>query len=157
PKGNMTLVTSDTASVRPGEELDGETLEKYLREQVPADCLPEPQRTQAPMQVEQFPGGHSNLTYLIRFGEREFVLRRPPFGPVAPTAHDMSREFRALSLINPVFPLAPRPYFMCTDPNVIGAPFYLMERRRGLIIRREIPAQIGDSLPARRRVSEAMI
>ena len=148
---------SDTAPTRPGEELDTEKLGNYLCENLPHDCLPEPKPSDALMQVEQFPGGHSNLTYLIRFGEREFVLRRPPFGPVAPTAHDMAREYRVLSLINPVFPLAPRPYYMCADPNVIGAPFYLMERRRGLIIRREIPAQMGDNLTLRRRVSEAMI
>jgi aminoglycoside phosphotransferase (APT) family kinase protein len=150
-------MTSDTAPMRPGEELNSERLANYLREHLTADCLSEPERSGPPMQVEQFPGGHSNLTYLIRFGEREFVLRRPPFGPVAPTAHDMSRECRVLSLVNPFFPLAPRPYFMCEDPSVIGAPFYLMERRRGLIIRRDIPPQLGDSLPLRRRVSEAMI
>ncbi len=81
------------------------------------------------------PGGHSNLTYLIRFGAQEFVLRRPPVGPVAPTAHDMPREYKLLSVINPRFPLAPKPVLLCEDPSVIGVPFYLMERRRGFIVR----------------------
>ena len=153
----MPPMSSDTAPIRPGEELDSERLGHYLRERLTADCLSEPERRDAPMQIEQFPGGHSNLTYLIRFGEQEFVLRRPPFGPVAPTAHDMARECRVLSLVHPFFPLAPRPYFMCDDTSVIGAPFFLMERRRGLIIRREVPPQLGDSLTLRCRVSEAMI
>jgi aminoglycoside phosphotransferase (APT) family kinase protein len=111
----------------------------------------------ASLEVEQFPGGHSNLTYLLRMGGHEFVLRRPPFGPVAPTAHDMPREYRLLSAINPLFKLAPRPYLLCEDTAIIGAPFYLMERRRGLVIRRDIPREIGDDLDLRRRVSLAMV
>jgi aminoglycoside phosphotransferase (APT) family kinase protein len=91
----------------------------------------------------------------VAFGDREFVLRRPPFGPVAPTAHDMPREYRLLTLINPLFPLAPRPYLLCEDESIIGAPFYIMERRRGLVIRHQIPPQIGEGL--RRRVSQSVI
>ena len=77
---------SDTTPVRAGEELNLVWLEEHLRSRLPEECLPEPERTRAPIEVRQFPGGHSNLTYLIRFGSRELVLRRPPFGPVAPTA-----------------------------------------------------------------------
>lgn len=119
--------------------------------------MPGESLSNASLEIEQFPGGHSNLTYLLRLGGHEFVLRRPPFGPVAPTAHDMPREYRLLSAINPVFSLAPRPYLLCEDTAIIGAPFYLMERRRGLVVRRDIPDEIGDDLDLRRRVSLAMI
>ena len=146
----------DTAPIREGEELDLVSLEKYLRDHLP-DLMNHDQLDGASIRVEQFPGGHSNLTYLVCFGEQEFVLRRPPFGPVAPTAHDMPREYRLLSAIHPLFALAPRPYLLCEDASVIGVPFYLMERRRGLVIRREIPKEIGDDLDLRRRVSVAMV
>src|SRR6058998_2189951 len=148
--------SADTAPIRPGEDLDWRAAEAYLRRHLPSDCTPEPD-PQSALRVEQFPGGHSNLTYLLRFGAREFVLRRPPFGPVAPTAHDMPREFRILSLVHPVFSLAPRPYFICEDPRILGAPFYLMERRHGIVVRRDVPAEIGEDLELRKRISETMI
>ncbi|MEP7270094.1 MAG: phosphotransferase family protein [Acidobacteriota bacterium] len=146
----MTL-PADAAPIRPGEELDGEKLAEYLRQHLPG--------AEAAQSIElaQFPGGHSNLTYLVRLDGREMVLRRPPFGPVAPTAHDMPREYRLLAAINPVFPLAPKPYLLCEDPGVIGAPFYLMERHHGIVVRREVPPEIGDSLELRRRVSESLV
>jgi len=147
---------NDTAPIRSGEELDLAPLERYLRQHLP-DLMPGQDLDEAAIEIEQFPGGHSNLTYLVRLGGHDFVLRRPPFGPVAPTAHDMPREFKLLREINPVFPLAPRPYLLCDDPDVIGAPFYLMERRRGLVIRRDIPPEIGEDLSMRKRVSEAMV
>ena len=153
---NDFTITEDTAPIRPGEELDFASLEKYLRDRLP-DLIKESRIDQPSMRIEQFPGGHSNLTYLIRLGQQEFVLRRPPFGPVAPTAHDMPREYRLLSMIHPVFDLAPRPYLLCEDISVIGAHFYLMERRRGLVIRRDIPKEIGNDMEARRRVSLAMV
>jgi len=146
----------DTAPIRAGEELDAATLEAYLRERL-TDVLPDLILSDAPIAIEQFPGGHSNLTYLIRLGDREFVLRRPPFGPVAPTAHDMPREYRLLAAIHPVFNLAPQPYLLCEDTSIIGVPFYLMERRRGLVIRRSMPREIEDTLPLRRQISEAMV
>src|SRR5262249_59625051 len=92
-----------------------------------------------------------------RLGGHEFVLRRPPFGPVAPTAHDMPREYRLLVAIHPLFRLAPQPYLLCEDTSIIGVPFYLMERRRGLVIRRDTPKEIGDDLELRRQVSEVMV
>ena len=101
------MTTSDTAPIRPGEQLDWQTLEAYLRARLPAKISG---ALDAPFAVEQFPGGHSNLTYCVKFGAREFVMRRPPFGPVAPTAHDMPREYRLLAAIHPVFALAPEPY-----------------------------------------------
>ena len=153
---NTISETGDTAPIRAGEELNLQALEDYLREHLP-ELLPGEQFDRARIAVEQFPGGHSNLTYLVRLGGHEFVLRRPPFGPVAPTAHDMPREYRLLVAVNPLFPLAPRPYLLCEDTSIIGVPFYLMERRRGLVIRRDTPKEIGDDLELRRRVSEGMI
>jgi aminoglycoside phosphotransferase (APT) family kinase protein len=144
--------TSESTSVRAGEELNLAALDSYLREHIPSafDLI-------ATIEIKQFPGGHSNLTYSIRYGDREFVLRRPPVGPVAPTAHDMPREYKLLSVINPHFPLAPKPVLLCEDSSIIGVPFYLMEQRRGLIVRFKVPEQIGENLDLRRRLSESVV
>ena len=118
----------DTAGpVRPGEKLPIASLEAYLAQRLPGIATP--------LVVEQFPHGHSNLTYLLRSGEQEFVLRRPPFGNQVKTAHDMGREYRVLSRLCTIYPTAPRPLFYCEDCGVLGAPFYVMERRRGVILR----------------------
>jgi aminoglycoside phosphotransferase (APT) family kinase protein len=148
---------SDTAPVRPGEELDVAAIARYVREHSRLLAQEEPSPQENRITVEQFSNGRSNLTYMLRTGKQEFVLRRPPFGPVAPTAHDMPREYRLLTAIHPVFPLAPRPLLLCEDTTVIGAPFYLMERRRGLVIGERLPVEIGENLELRRRVSEAMV
>jgi aminoglycoside phosphotransferase (APT) family kinase protein len=146
---------SDTRAVREAEQLDWPRLERWLRQALPAEAVPGIDRRQR-MEVAQFPGGHSNLTYLIRFGTIELVVRRPPLGPVAPTAHDMAREFRWLTALHPVFPLAPRAYALCDDPAVVGSTFYVMERRRGVVVRHDEPPMLQD--PAmRRRVSLAII
>ena len=94
-------------------------------------------------EVEQFPAGFSNLTYMLRLGDREMVLRRPPFGSSVKTAHDMGREYRVLSVLYKAYPLAPRAYVYCDDATVIGAPFFVMERRRGTVVRRVIPPEFG--------------
>ena len=147
--------SNDSTTVRVGEELDLAALDSYLREHLSAQSSEfEPT---AAIEIKQFPGGHSNLTYLVRYADREFVLRRPPIGPVAPTAHDMPREFKLLSVINPHFPLAPKPVLLCEDNSIIGVPFYLMERRRGLIVRFKVPARIGENLDLRRRLSESVV
>jgi len=143
--------SKDSTAVRAGEELDLAALGRYLREHL----IPKSAETE--IEVAQFPGGHSNLTYLIRYGEREFVLRRPPIGPVAPTAHDMPREYKLLAVINPLFPLAPKPILLCEDPAIIGAPFYLMERRHGFIVRFKVPEQIGEDLELRKQLSETVV
>jgi aminoglycoside phosphotransferase (APT) family kinase protein len=112
--------------VRAGEELDLEALAAWMRSQgLPAERLSQ----------EQFPKGYSNLTYLIRAGGRELVLRRPPFGSKVRTAHDMGREARILLKLHHVFPLAPKVVALCDDLSVLGAPFYLMQRIEGLILR----------------------
>lgn len=144
-------VSRDSTAVRAGEEVDLVALDDYLRTHLTGND-PAP-----PIKIEQFPGGHSNLTYLIRYGDQEFVLRRPPVGPVAPTAHDMPREYKLLSVINPHFPLAPKPVLLCEDTSVIGVPFYLMERRRGFIVRFKVPEKIGANLELRRQVSDSVV
>jgi aminoglycoside phosphotransferase (APT) family kinase protein len=141
----------DTAPVRPKEELNVNGLREYLSVHLPHAT------GATDIEIEQFPGGHSNLTYLIRVNGEEFVLRRPPLGPVAPKAHDMPREFRLLSTVHPHFACAPKPVLLCEDVSVIGAPFYLMERRQGLVIRNRIPPEIGGDLSVRRKVSEAVV
>ena len=140
---------SDSAPVRTGEELDVAALRDYLNAALESD--------DSSLEVRQFPGGHSNLTYLIRVGDEEFVLRRPPVGPVAPTAHDMPREYKLLSAVHPLFPLAPKPILLCENDKIIGVPFYLMERRRGIIVRSDLPDSIGESTNVRRNVSEAVV
>ncbi len=109
------------------------------------------------IEVEQFPHGHSNLVYLVRTNVREYVLRRPPLGPVAPKAHDMAREYRVLEAVNPHFPEAPRVFLLCEDPSVIGSTFFLMERRHGLVIRDLIPPELAAIPDYPGLVSEAFI
>jgi len=149
-------MNADTRPVRAAEQLDWARLEAWLREQLPACNVPGLSLEHA-MRVDQFPGGHSNLTYHVSFGETELVLRRPPLGPVPPTAHDMAREFRWLSAVHPVFPLAPRAYLLCDDLSVVGSIFYVMERRHGIVVRHEEPPQIKDRPDMRRRVGRALV
>src|SRR6266550_4407192 len=144
-------VSGDSTALRAGEELDLAALGCYLREHLIS------QSADTKIEIAQFPGGHSNLTYRVRYGEQAFVLRRPPIGPVAPTAHDMPREYKLLAVINPHFPLAPKPILLCEDPAIIGAPFYLMQRRRGIIVRFKVPEQIGENLELRRQLSETVV
>lgn len=116
--------------IRTGEALDWEKLESYLRQVIP--------EIQGEMSVAQFHGGHANLTYLLSFGAQELVLRRPPFGKIAPGAHDMKREYRVLSKLFNHFPRAPRAYHLCEDESIIGAQFVVLERRTGVVVRTEI-------------------
>ena len=137
----------DTIAVRPDEKFDLDAVRAYLRGQLP--------EIEA---VKQFPGGHSNLTYLLRCVDGgEYVLRRPPLGPVAPKAHDMAREFRVLTAVHPVFPLAPQPFLLCEDAAVVGAVFYVMERRRGVVVRRDMPAELVGQAFLPVRISEAIV
>src|SRR6516165_8388656 len=109
---------ADTIAIRTGEDFDHEAVAAYLRANLP-DIGP------SPLEVRQFPAGRSNLTYLLRIGAWEAVLRRQPLGPVPPKAHDMEREAGLLERINRVFPLAPRPYLICHDPALLGVPFFV--------------------------------
>jgi aminoglycoside phosphotransferase (APT) family kinase protein len=140
---------SDTSAVRPGEELNSAALADYLRERLPGGATS--------VEIEQFPHGHSNLVYLVRAAGREYVLRRPPLGPVAPKAHDMAREYRVLDAVHPHFPEAPQVFLLCEDPSVIGSTFFLMERRHGVVIRDTIPRELAANPDYPRQVSEAFI
>jgi aminoglycoside phosphotransferase (APT) family kinase protein len=145
----MNIELDQTAPIRPGEGLDLARLEAYLFAYLPQFA--------GRLAVEQFPHGHSNLTYLLRLGTTELVLRRPPFGNQVATAHDMGREYRVLSKLSIVFPEAPRPYLFCDHASVIGAPFYVMERRQGLILRRSLPSGFTLDPESARRLGHSLI
>lgn len=140
----------DTIAIRPGEQLDWEKVEQYLQAHIPGIGA-------GTLTVRQFPSGASNLTYLIRIGDWEGVLRRPPFGPVAPKAHDMQRESGLLECIHPVFPLAPRPYLFCNDPEIMDVPFYVMERRKGLVLDHTFPQDTEATPELCQRISETVV
>ena len=142
-------VSLDAAPVRVGEEVDRASLIQYLQGKL--------EGADESLDIEQFPGGHSNLTYLLRTRNCEYVLRRPPLGPVAPRAHDMAREYQVLRAVHPVFPLAPRALVLCEDPAVIGAVFFIMERRRGIVLRRELPPAAAGDAELGPRLSAAFI
>lgn len=142
-------IVPELSAIRADEDFDHVRLADYLRDKLPA--------AEGQLEVLQFPGGHSNLTYLLRFGSNEYVLRRPPLGQLAPKAHDMGREFAVLSRLYKVFPPAPRAYHLCEDPSVMGAPFVVLERRRGIVIRNQWPPELGEDRALRRRISEALV
>jgi aminoglycoside phosphotransferase (APT) family kinase protein len=145
----MSATIDETIPVRPGEELPCERLEAYLAEHLP--------KVRGPLSVQQFPHGHSNLTYLLHLGQTDLVLRRPPFGNQVKTAHDMGREYRVLSRLWEVYPPAPRPYLYCEDTSVLGSPFYIMECRRGLILRGKSPAALELGVDAVRQLGLALV
>lgn len=124
-------MTDQPTTTRPGEELNIPRLQAYLLDNLP--------KAKGSLEVLQFPSGFSNLTYLLRLGDRELVLRRPPFGANIKTAHDMAREYRILSSLKPVYPKVPQPLLYCADERILGAPFYLMERLYGVILRTQPP------------------
>jgi len=142
----------ETAPVRTGEELDWDRVEDHLRAELPGEVTGD-----GPFRVEQFPNGSANLTYLIAFGATELVLRRPPFGTLAPGAHDMKREFTVLSQLWQHFDRAPRAYLFCQDDDVAGADFFVMERRRGEVIRSVIPPSMRHHDQVGRRIGFALI
>jgi aminoglycoside phosphotransferase (APT) family kinase protein len=145
----MAAIPDQTTGVRPGEELDLAKLEPFLRSHFPQES--------GSLVVRQYPSGHSNLTYSLRIGSRELVLRRPPFGSKVKTAHDMSREFRVLSKLHAHYPPAPRVLLFSDDSSILGAPFYLMEPIHGVILRRDVPPGLDFSPALARRLSESFL
>lgn len=141
--------TDRPGQIRPGEELPIEPLTRFLTAQIPG--------ASATLEILQFPRGYSNLTYLVRSGTRDLVLRRPPFGAAIKTAHDMGREYRILSRLADVYPRVPRPLACCDDESVLGAPFYVMERVSGVILRAAIPDGLELAPQTLRRLSTAFI
>ncbi|NRA46771.1 MAG: phosphotransferase family protein [Oligoflexales bacterium] len=135
--------------VRPGEELPINALQDYIHQLFPD--------SKGDFKVLQYPAGHSNLTYLLNYGDKSWVLRRPPHGTKAKSAHDMSREYRMISAIKDAFPYCPRLHHICEDEGVIGAPFYLMSPIAGIIFRKDIPAEMNFNPEKMRRCCEQLI
>ena len=144
---DLTAADTDTSPV--ADQQDWSTLEAWLRREVPD--------LDGPMTVRQFTGGHANLTYCVTMGDQELVVRRPPFGDIAPGAHDMAREHRVLHGLGPVFDRVPRALAFCDDSSVIGSPFLVVERRRGVVVRDEIPGELAAVPGAARKISLALV
>jgi aminoglycoside phosphotransferase (APT) family kinase protein len=148
PTGNLTS-DPELAAVRDGEALDWDRLSDYLRAQLPwlaGDVV-----------VQQFPKGSANLTYLVSVGDTRLVVRRPPFGEIAPGAHDMRREFRATSGLSTCTDQVPRPYLFCDDPSVVGSDFLVTEFREGIVIWDRIPASMASVANAAEHVGFAVV
>lgn len=147
---NRTDSFLDTAGpLRPGEPLEIESLDSYLKAQVPS--------LRGQLEVRQFPGGASNLTYLLHYPDRELVLRRPPFGHKAKSAHDMVREAKVMQALRPVYPLVPQVVSVCEDDSVLGSPFFVMERVRGVILRRDLPSGLALSVDQTAKLAGRML
>lgn len=145
----MSDLLDQPANIRTGEELDAAELEPYLRQKFPNES--------GDLQIRQYPSGHSNLTYAIRLGERELVLRRPPFGSKVKSAHDMGREFRVLAKLHAVYAPAPEVLAFCDDESILGAPFYVMQPIHGVILRKNLPPEIKLSPGKARQLNESLI
>ncbi|MFV2014988.1 MAG: phosphotransferase family protein [Candidatus Heimdallarchaeota archaeon] len=141
----------DTIDVRYDERFNYNKLASYLQGKLPGtDNLEK-------LKVKQFGGGVANLTYLLRYGEVEYVLRRPPLGTVVKSSHDMGREHKVLSVLYKSFNKVPQSYLYCDDISVIGAPFFIMERKQGIVIRKQFPSQFQNRQNAAKEISEALI
>ena len=142
-------LTADTIPVRPDEALDEQKLVEYLIGKLTG--------SDQPLTVRQFPGGKANLTYHLDYGTHEYVLRRPPLGPVAPGAHDMEREYSVLSVLHQSFPKAPKAFLFEENTDIVGAPFFIMERRHGLVVRSNMPDEFSKMNDAGARMSMALV
>ncbi|NLW92905.1 MAG: phosphotransferase family protein [Syntrophomonadaceae bacterium] len=145
----MSDLADRATSIRSGEELDEKKVLEFLKERVPG--------LDGDIVIKQFPSGFSNLTYSVKVGEREMVLRRPPFGKKAKTAHDMGREYKILSALKPVFPYCPQPLVYTEDEAVMGCTFYVMERIPGIILRKDLPRGMELNPQEARTLSENLI
>ena len=143
-------INHDTIPVRKGEELNPPILEQFLRANI--ENLPN-----YPLEILQFSAGHSNLTYQLRIGDWEAVLRRPPLGPVAPKAHDMERECKILSELHPIFPVAPKPILFSNRLEIVGSPFFIMERKNGVVLDSSFPQGVEVNKELCRHISEVMV
>ncbi len=141
--------TDQPTQVRKGEELQLEKLAEFLLKKLPD--------AEGELVVEQFPKGFSNLTYLLRLGDKQFVLRRPPFGAKIKSAHDMSREFNILSKLKKVFFKVPQPLLYSEDENILGAPFYIMERVEGVILRSKMPREMLPTEKTMAGIADALV
>lgn len=124
-------VLDQAGNVREGEELDVKIITDYVKSKVPD--------VEGTAVISQFPGGASNLTYSVKFDNKDYILRRPPFGTKAKSAHDMGREYKVMSKLKPVYPFVPNMIDFCQDESVLGCEFYIMERLVGIIPRENMP------------------
>ena len=145
----MTHIEQELIDVRKDEQLDLESLRQYLKNILKLEFNN--------LTSLQFSGGHANLTYLLKLDEREYVLRRPPLGPVAPSSHDMYREHRVQSSLNTLFPLAPKSLYFCEEETIIGSKFHIVERRNGFVIRKQFEPYISPTKDNLRKISFKII
>lgn len=138
----------ELAPVRPGEDLDWDRIASYLRAHLGID---------GDVAVRQFPNGSANLTYLIEIGTTKLVVRRPPFGAIAPGAHDMRREYKTLSRLHAVYDRAPKALLLCDDPAVAGADLLVVEYRPGVVIWDALPSSMAALPDAGRRIGFAVV
>ena len=143
------MADNELINIRQDEQIDLHKLKNYLNELLKIDI--------DKINILQFSGGHANLTYLISFNDKEFVLRRPPLGPVAPSSHDMAREHMVQHSLNKLFPLAPKSIHLCEDDKIIGSKFHLIERKKGIVIRKEMRSELNGSRNKIRSLSFKMI
>lgn len=142
-------VLDQAGNIREGEELDLANIDTYMKSIVPA--------LEGEVQVTQFPGGASNLTYQISYGDKSYILRRPPFGKIAKGAHDMLREANIMKALNPVYPYVPDIIDICEDESVLGCNFYVMEKLTGIIPRQNMPKELQLSEPDTRAMCMSVI
>jgi aminoglycoside phosphotransferase (APT) family kinase protein len=147
--GLTVTVPPEVAEVRPGEGLDWTALVSYLRANLP-DLGHD-------FRVLQFPNGSANLTYLVQVGDVRLVVRRPPFGQIAPGAHDMGREYRTLSRLWRHFDKAPRAFLFCDDHSVVGSDFLVMDYREGEVIWGVIPPSMASHGDSGHRIGLAVV
>lgn len=145
----MSQALDRAKAVRAGEELDLEKLIPYLEKKLGQNL--------AGLEVEQFRGGYSNLTYLLKAKGGQWVLRRPPFGSKVKRAHDMGREYRILRGLCSQKPWAPEPLVFCEDSSILGAEFYVMKRLEGVILRGSIPPEVEKTPALLRCLCEGLL
>ena len=130
----MTSSSSNaTIPVRKGEDLDWQVLDQLLKSVIPG--------LEGEVKVSQFAGGKSNLTYRLKYANEDLVVRRPPFGTKAKSAHSMIREYRILNKLKPVYPCVPETLYYSDDESLIGSEFYVMRRVEGNLVKDQIPKQ----------------
>ncbi|MEO8010166.1 MAG: phosphotransferase family protein [Dokdonella sp.] len=145
----MSALIDASTAVRAGEELDVARVDAFLREHIDGlDGAPA---------ISQFAGGASNLTYLVRYANRDLVLRRPPFGAHAKSAHNMLREARIMRALKPVYAHLPEVLALGENTDVIGCEFYVMQRIVGIIARQDLPAELGLDADATRTLCRNVI
>ena len=142
-------VLDQAKAVREGESFDVARMDAWLKAQA--------SNLQGEPEVQQFSGGASNLTYLLRYPGRDLILRRPPFGHKAKGAHDMAREYRIQEALKPVYPATPTMVALCEDPAVMDCDFYVMDRIKGIIPRANLPRGMSLSETETRQLCQGVI